>query len=585
MGRSRFFLGAGALMALSLTSFSGHTLVPEVPKVPRLKERAQKTAEVKKDNGEIKNLTTPNQAILLAWEDVKRLPPAVQPLVRYLWLTEGTIEDLKTTALTINVINRAPTGIRPVPVGGILARIHLDQYAPREQDLVDWLKFWEDLQFDPYFSVFITKDQIEFAQKALGITINQEQSEQFNQIDVIRINGPHLDEKKFLELQLLTKSQAPVVSDGYFAHRVLTTVKDKGLYATLFGGRYYEFAGIRKAKDTKGKEKATDLALFLEDRGVGNIAGGLDVDKLFDTLRSDQRVAMFRSEVTGKPRRVDWFHGPDSRNGTGAISITHDFRDQDIDIKTHPIMNLINIEAKAYEVIAETGNGMHRYALFDDKQKLLDEAAPDVAVDRTVPSPNSARLQSGISCIACHETEGSDGWKPLRNDVKRMVAGRLDIFADISKFNTLQSDVIQRAAGLYAGDFTKHLRRGRDDYAETILKISGPWPQSVDQTDVVKVGMTKVVNKTRGWYYDMVTPEQALKELGYRAPKDKVLATLNSILPPDPQGRVGDVYLEDPRIGALKEGVSIPRWDWSLVYGYAAARVSKTMKAMGGNTK
>jgi hypothetical protein len=243
-------------------------------------------------------------------------------------------------------------------------------------------------------------------------------------------------------------------------------------------------------------------------------------------------------------------------------------------------MNLIDVKAKAFEAIAESGSGMHKYALFNDKEELLDEAAPDVAIDRTVPSPNSARLQSGISCIACHETEGSDGWKPLRNDVKSMLAGKLDLFADLSQFHRLQSDAISRAAGLYAGNFTKGLRRARDDYAETILNITGPWPQSGDQTDVVKVAMTKVVDKTRGWYYTMVTPEQALRELGYQAPKDKVLSTLNSLLPPDPSGRVGDIYLEDPRIGALKQGVSIPRWDWALSYGFAAGRVQKTVKAM-----
>lgn len=578
--RSRLFVAMGALMAVSLTSFSGHDLVPEVPQHPRYHQRSEKTPSPVPTKTEIKNLPTANQAILAALADLKTLSPAVQPLVRYVWLTEGTLEDLKATSVVLNTVSRAPTTIRPLPVNSILARIHLDQYAPREQDLLDWLKFWEDLQFDPALSVLITRDQVGFAQKALGITLTEEQLN--GVFDVIRLNGAHIDDQKFLELQLLTRSQAPVVSDSYLAHRLLTTIKDKDLYAVLFGGRYYEFAGIRKAKDVKGKEKATDLDLFLEDRGVGNIQGGLNADKLFDQLRSDQRVAMFRSGVTGKPRRVDWFHGPDSRNGTGAISITHDFRDQDIDIKTHPIMNLINIDAKAYEVIAEAGNGMHRYALFDDKQKLLDEAAPDVAVDRTVPAPNSARLQSAISCMACHEADGSDGWKPLHNDVKAMLGrGKLDVFADLSKFAALQSDVVSRAAGLYAGDFTKHVRRARDDYAETLLKVTGPWPQSGDQTDAVKVGVGRTVEKTRNWYYTMVTPEQALKELGYQVPKDKARATLNSLLPPDPNGRVGDIYLEDPRIGALKEGVSIPRWDWALVQGFAAARVQKTVNAMG----
>ena len=130
VGRSRLFLAAGALMAISLTSFSGHDLAPEVPARPRYIQRSEKKTISASTEGEIKNIPTANQAILSALDDLRTLSPTVRPLVRYVWLTEGTLEDLKATAVVLNTVSRAPTTIRPMPVNQILARIHLDQYAP-----------------------------------------------------------------------------------------------------------------------------------------------------------------------------------------------------------------------------------------------------------------------------------------------------------------------------------------------------------------------------------------------------------------------------------------------------------------------
>lgn len=579
MGRKNLMATIALLLTLSAL-MSGHAPIdlglPLDPQAAPAETSAPAAQE------EIITLPGPNQAVLWALADVQTLPPATQGLVRYIWLERGKIEDLKSATINLNIISRAPLALRAYPLmGGQLLRVHLDRYAPRAEDLAEWLKFWEDLQFDPRFSLFLTKDALELTQRLLGNIITDEQIQKLDEVDVIRLNGGHIDRNALLQLQLLTRSQAPVVSDAYFGHRVLSTVKDKGLYAVLFGGRYYEFAGIKKAKQLQGKENFTDLDVFLEECGIGNLQAGVTADKLFDKLRSDQRVAIFRSGVTGKPRRVDWYHGPDNRDGTGAISVTHDLRNDQIDIKTHPIMNLIDIKAGAYEAIAEKTNGLHKYAIFDDKQALLDVAdATNIVADRTIPAPHTPSLQSAISCIACHEADGSDGWKTLTNDVKKITGGALDIFADVGNLNKLQSDVIDRAAGLYAGDFSKHLRRARDDYAEVLLKTAGPWPQTQAQVDVVKVSMGHTVDRVRNWWYDMVTPAQALAELGYQAPKGKEVATLKSILPPDPNSRLGSIFLEDPRIGALKRGESIPRTDWALAYGFAAARAQQTIQKM-----
>lgn len=560
-------------------------LVPLIPPRPRNKVVAKKTKP--KNEEKIKRLALPDDAVKLALADLLTIALFERPFQRYIWVPNATTDDVKAATIALGVISRASVPvIRPYPfdrvfgmpvapdtVAPMLLRVDLRKYAPRERDLIEWVKLWENFAFDPMFNLLLTRDELKFAAR-YGLS---EKDLPSRDVDVIRVNGPHIDPGALYGLQVYTLSKAPIVSDNYFAWRVLSTIKDKGVYAQVWGGLYYEFRGIRKAKDVKGKEKATDLDLFLEDAGVGNIKAGFTADKLFDKLRSDQRVAMFKSGVTGKPRRADWFHGPDSRDGTGSISVTHDLRDQDVDIGTHPVFNLIDFKAAAFEVIAERTNGFHAYAIFDAEQKLLDETGQDVVSDRTVPSPWPPRLQSGISCIACHEASGDDGWKPMVNDVKKLLSRKLDVFGDLSQKNRLQDDIIDRLAGLYAGDFTKSLRRGRDDYAETLFRCGGSWGASKDQTDIVKVAMNHLVDRTRGYYFSSVTPRMALAELGLEVSKGKEVDTLNALLPPDPEALVGGYFLESPVIGALKENVSVNRSDWGLAYSFAALRSRKTL--------
>lgn len=568
------------LGSLVVTLLQGHepkSVPPDVPPPKPVEEFS------------IQRLMTADEAIQLAWQDSQRLDPLAALQVRYIWLgPQATALDVKAAAIALNIISRSPVLQRPELVNGNLLRVTLSSYAPRKNDLKDWLKFWEDLQFDPTFNLLLTKATIASAQKTLlvGLTL-PEHKENF---DVIRVNGPHIDGQTFVQLQERTASQAPVVSLPYFLLRVLTTIKDKNLYATLYGGRYFEFAGVKKAKDVyENPGKTTDLDVFLEERGIGNTQVGFKFAELFDKLRSDQRVAQRRSGVTGKARVVLWFHGPDAKDGTGTISITLDIRDQDVDIDTQPFMNLLNPKFLALEAIAEKSNGMHVYALFNDKEELLDEAAIEVAADRTIPAPHTPRLQSGISCMACHEADGSDGWKAVHNDVSRQVnkITKLDILTDLSDQKKDTADILDRLKGLYGGDFTKSLRRARDDYAETILRAAGPWPAAAasGQTDVVKVGVGYTVAKVRNYQYNLVDAKTALDELGYTTQEGNELRALEELLPPDQQARIGGVILEDERIGSLRAGSPIERNDFNLVYAFAAARAQKAFKELEKKSK
>lgn len=567
----------------------------------------------------LKFLPNPIDAYMVALLDLRAQSVTDQPFFRYVWIENGDVERAKVQSMILNMVGRGTTILRPEPLGKdklLVLRIDLRHYAPKVNDLSEWITLWEDLQFDPRFNLLITKGILTalisssphwkgkgwirrkaWIKKVVSPYVfsdgqtydykwQQWQSSKLESfsfadlktdikdIELIRISAPYIDLSVRSELEHLTNSQAPLVTDSYLTYRLTSTIQDKGVYADIYGGRYYQFAGIRK-----GAKKGTDEDVLLEQLGVGNVEKGITAKKIFEQLRSDQRVAVFRSSVTGMPRQMEFFRTLTGRLdiASGLISFSHDLKHQNIDIDTHPIMNLLDFKDEAREVIWERQNGLHGYALFNGKGELQDEVPPDIANDHTIPAPHPKRLQGAISCISCHEADGSDGWKRVTNDVKTLVK-KTDIFGDVGRKNDAISDTLDRLAGLYQGDPERALQRSRDDYALATLKATGPWKESKAQTDVVKITARKLVKIWRDYWYDMVDAHKALLELGIETDTKSSLQVLNNLLKPDlravvPIPEVGQLLVpEDPRIAALRAGLSISRSDWDLVYSFAADR-------------
>lgn len=618
------------------------------------------TRSTKKAGDEVRFLQTPDDAVRLALVDALTLPHHARPYTRYLWIQDGDTRSLRTSSLALNYISRASAVYRPMPVAdGHLVRVDLRLWAPRDTDLDEWIRFWEELSFDPCFALLITRDTVDFADKALLASLPRreerrvrtvtktltrkvrkqvqekdvdgrllywakdgkydksrpvmieavvdepyEVTEEVDEgtvvlpllgkgVDVLRLNAHHIDPDAFVALQLLLSTAAPVVDHRYFKMRVLSTIKvanvngkeEDTIFRTIFGGLYYEFRGVKKAKAVLGKDtKATDLDLYFEKLGVGSIKAGLNQEQVFNDLRSDQRVAMFRSGVTGKPREVSMFHVLSEREGGSWGAITGDIGDENVDIGDRPYANLLNPRRKAREAIFPGPNSFHIFALFNGEGALQDEVPFNIAVDSTIPRPHTQRLQGAIGCIRCHGTDGSDGWKPLRNDVKRMVK-KVDLFDDLSDPNLKRrhsnSDVVDRLAGLYAGDFSKNLRRARDDLAEATLRATGPWKGSEDQLDVVKLAATQLAEEYNGYWYDGIDAHQALKEIGLLVPAKDAASTFERLLPPDVRVDLGLGFVpEDPRVAALKDDVAINRADFALAQAFIAERAATRIKQL-----
>ncbi len=558
-------------------------------------------------------IAKPADAVALALVALQSIPPEERCYQRFLWLADGKKASMKVASLTLNYVSRGSVIVLPAPLAnGHLLRMDVRWYAPQEKDLKEWLAIWESFSFDPTFNLLVTKDSLEFGERlaevvtpaytktievthgggpyvypddsgrrhdslpagryTVDLEFGPKKTKAAATVDVLRFNAPYLP-AAMVQLQEMTHSLAPIVESRYFLTRALSTIRDKGVFREVFGGLYYDLRGIKKST-VKG---ATDLDVFFESLGIGNIKAGITQERLFDSLRSDQRLAVFRSDITGKPREVSSFHTPADREGGSFGAITGDIKDADVDVGDRSFANLLAPRRAAREAIFPTRNGLSIFALFNGAGELQDEVPPDIAIDSTIPSPYTRRLQPAIGCLRCHGTDGSDGWKPLVNDVKRLTAGRLDIFGDLSRGRrVLDSDTIDRLAGLYAGDFGKALRRARDDVAEVTLRATGPWRESETQADVARLAAQALADQYHDFNYTLIDARAALRDAGLDVNKAKAVDVFKRLMQmsmPDPSG----VYLEKPTIAFIAQGGAVLRADFALVFPEVMGRVQNNL--------
>lgn len=347
-----------------------------------------------------------------------------------------------------------------------------------------------------------------------------------------------------------TGSQVPLVRLEPFIYAAWSSVD---------GGLYYDFAGIKVSNDPQ----VTDLDLFLDQFGV-QIGRAKDNNAL-------TRAGMLRSNVTGKPRVVDFLYATTVRpgSGSGLVTITNDITDFNFNADFQWMLNLLDFKSQAFEIIAERPNGTHVYVLFDGNGDLQLSAPDNVASDHTVPAPHTTRLQSGISCIRCHNMPvGMDGMQPAHNDFQSILASLTnygnDAFDDlaISEGITFE-EALDKLTSEYGNQTDIVLARARIAYQDVISRATGyANPKSVS------LAASAVADIYSNYWYDMVSPRQALLELGYEVKTDSdAIDLFNSIYPPALREEHG-YFL------ALKAGSAITRLWWEDIYIDAAIRAS-----------
>lgn len=586
-------------------------------------------------------LQVPDDAIREALTDLQTIPPYAYPYQRWVWIPDGDVLSVKTTSLVLNYVGRkSDPYLPPVVAGQHLVRVDLRVFWPRERDLDDVLGIWEEFGFDPSFALLVTKDTLHFAEQ-FGLPIPKVKvtrtvkepgwrtvkdaelsfrgpgrfiypddsgrtlenvkpgnyswkedlrfkTETVRQVieevpavlgsaNVVRFNALAINQQAFLTLQEVTRSVAPIVEHSYFKFRAMRQIQDDGLFKDIWGGLNYRLTGVRKSNDPK----VTDQALFLQDfLGIGNIKGGLNAKQLFDSIRSDHRYAILRSEVTGKPRIAVVIPTLAGKYNESKGMFTLDIKDKKVDFGDRGYQNLLNPRFDAQEGIFQRANGLTYNILFNGDGALQDEVPPDVANDTTIPGAHTKRLQPTASCFNCHQMDGSDYWKPLKNDVLTIWGQRrpvLDTFGDLGAGKrAFDYDTIDRLAGLYAGnpiDGQKVIRRAREDVAQGTLACAGPWDGDLLGKDVCKKAANRRFAEETAYWYSLIGAREALMTLGLDEPPDNAVETFKRVLPPDLRELVGGVYYsESPTIGAIREGLGVPRSDWELLRSYVAER-------------
>lgn len=529
---------------------------------------------------ELTKLLTPADAYALAWADLQTLPSQLWPTTRYIWLQEPSVDRVKSLSATLNRISRASVTFRPVPLAdNRMLRFDLSRLSyDVDVDITELIGAWEQLRFDPRFNLLLTPDTIKVVlslPKEAWPTVLVRDGGKFvpyaldklDKVDVVRALPDHLDHKTVLSLHTACQSAAPVISADYFEYRCLSQIQGTGPYRTIFGGLYYQMKGIKKST----KKDQTDLDLLLEQLGATG------------KRLAEQRVGLFKSGVTGKPRAVDFLPATNRRVGDGpaAVVITSDPFDESIDVTQHAIMTLgkAALRPDGFEVIYIDANGLNAYALYNGKKELVDEAPPNLVADSTIPRPHTQRLQPAISCIRCHEAEGSDGWKPVANDVQTLVDRGLDIFGDANSKSSF-TKTVQELAAAYKGRPQRFLVSARNAYQSAILECTGPYEKS-KATDVLKLTSANLEKSYNSYWYDPITPARALTELGFAPqPRDHAPLFLRRLLAPDARAQVYGIIPEDVRIGALVLDMPIGRVEWSLVNAYAQSRANRELNAM-----
>lgn len=465
----------------------------------------------------------PSQAVALATDDVLRVPAHQQPFVRYVWTgkdrqTHGALEFTVNSALS-HATTLVPSRI---VAGGELVRIDLAALAPRDADLKRLLTVWEGLDVaEPYFHTVRVVSTAPYTKDGKTWTGKR-----------VAELALHTGLDKHLLLASLTQSRVPIVRADWFIVRALSTAN---------GGRYYDFRGTEKSDKNKTAQEK-----WLEKAGTS--------EALVAGLRSDERTAMVRSGVTGKPRRADLFYGTGVRPSTGLplVSITHDVRTNDVAAINNPFKSLLVLKDAAREAFRTLPSGLREMALFNGAGELQASVPQDVAADHTIPPPYDNTLQGLLSCIACHG--GDEMFKSLRNDLRTVLRSGGDVLADLSAKGD-RDDTLDRLAGLYSGELNEPLRAARFAHAMTVYRLTG----GMTVQDVCG----KITTIRNAYDFEIVTPAKAVAELGGEGEFSAVVPALPSVAGVTPEGAF---------VLLLRAGVGLNRKDWEQDFSDIALR-------------
>ncbi len=378
------------------------------------------------------------ELVTLAAADMSRLPPAIQPHVRYLTLQERQQYTLQDAARTLsghcNGLSRETDIVVPTLVGPGLLRVNLEDYGWK-------VGIWEQLaEADPWYHVKTVTDTVwpggvypgDGKHYAAGA---------FSEREKTTAIAPWLTETPAARAAIAalvagTRSKAPILRADWFFNQTAAAIDRKP--------NYYDFLGI--------KDEKTFQAL------VG-----------FDAKRKRRKVeireAVADSGVALQPRGIIRETAED-----GAYWKTYDFR-KSVD-KVNPLRVLNGDLDEAFlaagandaasEQYGHLANGMWATFLGNNKG-VRQDTAPDFIASDSMSRSNDKRVHANVSCLRCHLNGGLqdiDGW--ARN-----------LFQPPLSLQSPDYAIARRLRQQYARKLEPYLDRDRAMYAESVMLATG----------------------------------------------------------------------------------------------------------------
>lgn len=468
---------------------------------------------------------TPAECVVVAWKDAEKIPPTVQPYIRYFTLGEIPQIDRDEKAKVLSGhVNHLSTeqDLQPVAVvpecDGAVLRIDIRDYG--------WTTdLWERLVIEPYFHVDAIEQWPGGVWQADGKTYPAGPY-------TIRALAPWLSEapsntKTLASLATATNSQVPIVRGDWFLNQsAVQRLRKVG---------YYDWLRVKTQKDFD------DLAGF--DRKIADKAGRID------------RESVGVSGVTLQPRAIV------REEGVRPIWRTFDF---ELAVDRKDPLRIIgkDIEGQfdATEQFALLRNGLWATALFNGKGERQD-AAPSTIASDSLSKSNNKNVEVNVSCQRCHANGGLqsvDGWF-------RHGAGG-------PKVKSLDPDKSRKFRQEYQSDLQRYIDRDRNVYADAIKECTGWTPKE----------WSAAYSAEWERYEDArVDLEWAARDL-HRTPAEvrkAIAVALKVELVVRERQQAGDVVnvklapAVDLVFGQLVAGKAIGIRQWESVYGSASATI------------
>ncbi len=450
--------------------------------------------------------------------------------MRWLWCPAGSDAEYATACVALNVaLNRSTTPYRPPRMaGGALVAVDLGQLGDTVEDVAKVTQLWDSLAADePYFT---------FTQK---VVTHDPKKKSADTVATVVAPAPHLGEEGAYV------GVGRVYRVDQFARRMLSSIDD---------GQYYA------ARNISSKTKMRD---YLRSRGF-------DLDSAQQRLATDQLVTL--SNVTSRVRvvKLGQSQGVKPSKGRGLVSITCDLADKPNDPNRNGFQSLLNESFDAFEIILTLATGQQEFTLWDGKENLLTEAAPNVATDSTVPKPFNARLQPAIGCIRCHGP--TEGLQPLSSQFVFDNQGFGRVLADLSRgakaidqFRAIQT--IRSRYGASQGEVDHLLQDGRDSLARQYDFMD------LKQAHGAKAAYEATARVVNAYQYRWLNARDVDNELGIDAGADPVGA-FNAAIPATadilPDGSAGI-------LNRIRNGKEITRQEWEQTFIDAMTKAMTTV--------